>query len=44
MHAQGKLRPRISARYELKAGADAIRSMMNRQVTGKVIVNPNAGC
>jgi NADPH2:quinone reductase len=41
MHAQGKLKPRISARYDLKGGAKAIRSMMNRQVTGKVVVNPN---
>jgi NADPH2:quinone reductase len=38
MHAQGKLNPLISARYPLDKGAEAIRSMMERKVTGKVVV------
>ncbi len=41
MHAQGKLKPRISARFDLAHGAEAIRSLMNRKATGKLILNPN---
>lgn len=40
MHAEGKLRPRISARYGLEDGAKAIRSIMERKVTGKVVIAP----
>lgn len=40
MHAEGKLRPRISARYPLEDGAAAIRSIMERKVTGKVVIAP----
>ncbi len=41
MHAAGKLHPHISARYELADGAKAIRSIMERKVTGKVVVRCN---
>ena len=35
---QGKLRPHISARYPLAQGAQALNDLMNRKVTGKVII------
>lgn len=38
MHADGKLKPHISARFPLAEGAQAIRSMMERKVTGKVVI------
>jgi NADPH:quinone reductase len=38
--AQGKLRPHISARYPLAQGAQALNDLMNRKVTGKVIITP----
>jgi len=41
MHADGKLKPHISARYELADAPAAIRAMMERQVTGKVVVRCN---
>ena len=36
--AQGKLRPHISARYPLAQGAKALNDLMNRKVTGKVVI------
>jgi len=41
MHAEGRLKPLISARYELADGAKAIRSIMERKVTGKVVIRCN---
>ena len=38
MIREGKLRPHISARYPLAQGAQALNDMMNRKVTGKVII------
>lgn len=38
MLAEGRIKPLISARYPLAQGGEAIRAMMDRQVTGKVIV------
>ncbi len=38
--ADGSLRPHISASYPLEKGATAIEDMMNRKVTGKVIITP----
>jgi NADPH:quinone reductase len=36
--AAGKLKPRISARYPLADGAQALNALMNREVTGKVVI------
>ncbi len=36
--AAGKLRPHISATYPLAQGAQALNDLMNRKVTGKVVV------
>ncbi|WP_413629775.1 NADPH:quinone oxidoreductase family protein [Novosphingobium sp. JCM 18896] len=38
MLTEGRIKPLISARYPLAQGGAAIRAMMDRQVTGKVIV------
>jgi NADPH:quinone reductase len=40
LHAEGKLKPMISARFALPEGGAAIRYMMDRKATGKVIVSP----
>ncbi len=37
---QGRLKPHISARYPLAQGAQALNDLMNRKVTGKVIIVP----
>jgi NADPH2:quinone reductase len=39
MHAAGQLKPLISARFALAEGGAAIRHMMDRKATGKVIVS-----
>lgn len=36
--AQGRLKPRVSARYPLERGASALADMMNRKVVGKVVI------
>ncbi len=38
LYAEGKIRPRISARYPLKDGGKAIRALMDRSATGKLVV------
>ena len=38
MHAAGQLKPLISARFPMAQGGAAIRHMMDRKATGKVIV------
>lgn len=38
LHAEGKLKPLISARFPISEGGAAIRHMMDRKATGKVIV------
>lgn len=38
LYGEGKIRPRISARYPLKDGAKAIRALMDRKATGKLVV------
>jgi len=38
--AQGKVKPRISGRYGLSRGADALRAIRDRTVTGKVVILP----
>jgi NADPH2:quinone reductase len=42
MHAAGKLKPLISARFPIARGGTAIRMIMDRKVTGKVIVTSAA--
>jgi NADPH:quinone reductase len=37
-HAAGKLKPLVSARFDLARGGDAIRWMMERKAVGKVVV------
>lgn len=41
LHAVGKLRPRITARYGLGEVPAALRAMEARQVLGKVIIEPS---
>jgi len=36
----GKLRPHIDAEYPLQRGAEAIRALMDRKVSGKVVIVP----
>jgi NADPH:quinone reductase len=38
LYAEGKIRPRISARYPLAEGGKAIRALMDRTATGKLVV------
>jgi NADPH:quinone reductase len=40
--AAGKIRPVVSERFPLAAAKDAIASIANRQVKGKIVVTPNA--
>jgi len=37
---EGKLRPHIDAQYPLDRGAEAIRALMDRGVSGKVVITP----
>ena len=37
---EGKLRPLISARYPLERAADALNDIINRKVTGKIVLLP----
>lgn len=39
LHAEGKIKPRISSRYSLAEGAQAIREIGERRALGKVVVN-----
>ena len=39
--ADGSLAPRITARFPLEQGLDALNTLAERRVTGKVIVTPN---
>jgi len=38
----GRLHPEISARYPLADAPKALRAMMDRKVTGKIVVLPQA--
>ncbi|MEP6701822.1 MAG: NADPH:quinone oxidoreductase family protein [Betaproteobacteria bacterium] len=40
--AAGKLKPEISARYALADAPKALRAMMDRKVTGKIVILPQA--
>ncbi len=37
-YGEGRLRPHISARFPLERGAEAIRMLMDRKATGKVVI------
>ena len=36
----GKLRPHIAGTYPLERGAEAIRQLMDRKVSGKLVITP----
>jgi NADPH2:quinone reductase len=38
LYAEGKIRPRISARYPLAEGGRAIKDLAERKAVGKVVV------
>jgi NADPH2:quinone reductase len=38
LYSEGKIKPRISARYPLRDGGKAIRALMDRTATGKLVV------
>jgi len=38
LYSEGKIKPRISARYALKDGGQAIRALADRKATGKLVV------
>jgi NADPH:quinone reductase len=38
LYGEGKVRPRISARYPLRDGGQAIRALADRKATGKVVL------
>ena len=40
-HAEGKLKPHISATFPLERGADAITAMAERKAVGKIVVLPS---
>ncbi len=40
--AEGKLHPYVSARYPLAAAPQALRDLLDRKVTGKVVIEANA--
>jgi NADPH2:quinone reductase len=39
--ADGRLNPYVSERYALEQGPQALRALLDRKVTGKVVVEPN---
>ncbi|MBI1186716.1 MAG: zinc-binding dehydrogenase [Alphaproteobacteria bacterium] len=38
-YAAGKIKPRVSKHYPLERGGDAIRELMDRKATGKIVVS-----
>jgi NADPH2:quinone reductase len=40
LYEQGKIKPRVSKRYPLSRGAEAIRELMDRNAQGKIVVVP----
>jgi NADPH2:quinone reductase len=38
LYSEGKIKPRISKRYKLKDGGQAIRALMDRKAQGKLVV------
>jgi NADPH2:quinone reductase len=41
MATEGRINPHVSGRYPLKQGAEALRALIDRKVTGKVVVEPH---
>ena len=39
--AEGRLNPYVSGRYPLDQAPDALRALLDRKVTGKVVIEPN---
>jgi NADPH2:quinone reductase len=42
MATEGRLNPYVSGRYPLEQAPDALRALLDRKVTGKVVVEPNS--
>lgn len=42
MLVEGRLRPHVSGRYPLEKAGEALRALLDRKVTGKVVIEPNA--
>jgi NADPH2:quinone reductase len=40
LHAEGKIHPRVSACYPFERAADALNAVLQRRVTGKVVLHP----
>ena len=40
-YAQGKIKPHAEQRFHLRDGAKAIRALMDRRATGKLVINPD---
>ena len=40
LHGEGKIHPRVSARYPFERAADALNAVLHRTVTGKVVLHP----
>lgn len=43
MTANGQLTPHVSGRFSLEDGSQAFRAMMDRQATGKLVIEPQGG-
>jgi NADPH2:quinone reductase len=41
-HAEGKIKPHVSATFPLERGGDAIKAVVNRQALGKIVVTMGA--
>ena len=39
--SEGRLNPHVSGRYSLDRAPDALRALLDRKVTGKVVIEPN---
>ena len=39
---EGRLNPYVSGRYPLDQAPDALRALLDRKVTGKVVIEPNS--
>ena len=39
--SEGRLNPYVSGRYTLEQAPQALRALLDRKVTGKVVIEPN---